>query len=142
MTNRWTACWCWMWAAAVSRRIPSDHSCCALSGVHPSSWHQIAVLDEGGERGVSEALGKAPAGVVLLAEGWALSPPRMKALHERIRARAGRETPMQYLVANVGAGNTPVPPSREELREWERFVDALADPHAEVHAYADAQAAE
>lgn len=110
--------------------------------VHPSSWHQVAVLDEGSERGVSEALGKAPAGVVLLAEGWALSPPRMKALHERIRARAGRETPMQYLVANVGAGNTPVPPSREELREWERFVDALADPHAEVHAYADAQAGE
>lgn len=110
--------------------------------VHPSSWHQVAVLDPGGERGVSEALGKAPAGVVLLAEGWALSPPRMKALHDRIRDRAGRETPMKYLVVNVGAGKGPVSPSREELLEWERFVDALADPHAEVHAYADAQAGE
>lgn len=110
--------------------------------VHPSSWHQIAVLDEGGERGVSEALGKAPAGVVLLAEGWALSPPRMRALHERIRGRAGRKTPMKYLVANVGAGGEPFPPPREELLEWERFVDALADPHAEVHAYSEVQAGE
>lgn len=110
--------------------------------VHPSSWHQVAVLDAGSERGVTEALGKAPAGVVLLAEGWALSPPRMKALHERIRDRAGRETPMMYLVANIGAGKGPVSPSPEELLEWERFVDALADPHAEVHAYAGAQAGE
>lgn len=107
--------------------------------VHASSWHQTAVLDAAGESEVSAALGKAPAGVILLAEGWALSPARMKALHERVRSRCGRETPLNYLVANVGADGAALPPTAEELREWERFVDALADPHAEVYGYTPAQ---
>lgn len=103
--------------------------------VHPSSWHRTAVLDAGCEDEVSSALGKAPAGVVLLAEGWALSPARMRLLHDRVRKLAGRETPMKYLVLNVGPDGGPSAPAADEVREWERFVDSLADPLSEVHAY-------
>lgn len=103
--------------------------------VHASSWHRIAVLDAGSEEEVSSALGKAPAGVLLLAEGWALSPARMRSLHERIREQAGRDAPLMYLVLNAGPDGIPLAPAAEELREWERFVDSLADPHCEVYGY-------
>ena len=53
--------------------------------VHVSAWHSVAVLDSGAEAEASRALAKAPAGVVLLAEGWALSPARMSALLAKIR---------------------------------------------------------
>lgn len=109
--------------------------------VHPSSWHRTAVLDEGAERELSSALAKAPAGVVLLAEGWALSPPRMKHLHERIRHLAGGETALKYLVLNVGPDGSPAAPGAEELQEWERFVDSLGDPRAEVYGYRTPQGA-
>jgi hypothetical protein len=100
--------------------------------VHPAMWYSVAVLDPGGEADAFRALAKAPAGVVLLAEGWALSPPRMRVLHARIRANVGAETAVQFLIANVGPANTPVAPSDVERLEWERFVDALRDPQAEV----------
>lgn len=104
--------------------------------VHPAAWHSTAVLDPGAERQAAEALALAPAGVVLLAEGWALSPPRMKALHSQIRNFAGADAPVKFLIAGEAAGH-PVPPSREELLEWERFVDSLRDPNAEVYGYSD-----
>ena len=100
--------------------------------VHPGAWHPVAVLDPGAEDAVARALAKAPAGVVLLAEGWSLSPARMGSLLARVRASAGLETPVRFLVANAGAGHRPVSPSPDERREWERFVDSLRDPQAEV----------
>lgn len=109
--------------------------------VHASAWHSVAVLDPGKEGEASRALAKAPAGVVLLAEGWALSPARMSALHARVRSGAGRETPVKFLVANAGSDHTPVSPSSEERREWERFVDSLRDPEAEVFFYETPQPA-
>jgi hypothetical protein len=100
--------------------------------VHPVAWHPVAVMDPGAEAEAAAALKKAPAGVVLLAEGWSLSPARMSALHARIRAEAGARVPLRFLVANASAGKQPVPPTAEESREWERFVDSLRDPEAEV----------
>ncbi len=100
--------------------------------VHPAAWHPVAVMDAGAESGASGALALAPAGVVLLAEGWALSPPRMSALHARIRKAAGSAVPVKFLIANE-AGDVPVPVSDEERGQWERFVDSLRDPHAEVY---------
>ena len=109
--------------------------------VHPAAWHSIAVLDDGAEKEASLALAKAPAGVVLLAEGWSLSPPRMFALHAKIRSSAGADVPVKFLVANVDGERRPMPPTAEERREWERFVDSLRDPAAEVFVFENAEAA-
>ena len=110
--------------------------------VHPTAWHSVAVLDPGAEEDAARALANAPAGVVLLAEGWALSPARMTALHAKIRASAAAGTPVKFLVANAGPDHSPVAPSPDECREWERFVDSLRDPEAEVFFYENAQVGE
>lgn len=107
--------------------------------VHPAAWHPVAVLDPGAEQDAAKALALAPAGVVLLAEGWALSPPRMKTLHAQIRAVAGAEVPVKFLVVNE-AGDVPVAPSADEKVQWEKFVDSLRDPNAEVFCYGEAVA--
>jgi hypothetical protein len=100
--------------------------------VHPAAWQSTAVLDPGAEQEAARALAKAPAGVVLLAEGWSLSPPRMISLHGRIRSCAGPEAPVKFLVANVGADRSPAAVTADEQREWLRFVDSLRDPAVEV----------
>lgn len=109
--------------------------------VHAVAWHSVAVLDPGEEAEAARALAKAPAGVVLLAEGWALSPARMSALHARIRTSAGPETPVKFLVANAAPDHSPVAPSAAERHEWARFVDSLRDPEAEVFFYENPQPA-
>ena len=53
----------------------------------------------------------------------------------RVRAVAGPEVAVKFLVANVGPAQLPEPPTAEERREWERFVDALRDPAAEVFCF-------
>lgn len=103
--------------------------------VHPAAWQPVAVLDAQAEEEAARLLAKAPAGIVLLSEGWSLSPPRMLDLHAKVRASAGRDVPVKFLVANVGADRHPVAASEEERREWSRFVDSLRDPAAEVFFY-------
>ena len=56
----------------------------------------------------------------------------MSALHARIRTHAGPETPVKFLIANSGKDHQPTPPTADERREWERFVDSLRDSEAEV----------
>ena len=108
--------------------------------VHPAAWLPVAVLDSGAEEQAARALAKAPAGIVLLAEGWSLSPARMCALHAKVRSSAGMETPVKFLVANVGGNLQPATPTADERREWTRFVDSLRDPAAEVFFYEIPQA--
>lgn len=103
--------------------------------VHPAAWASTAVLDEAAEAEASKALAAAPAGVVLLAEGWSLAPARMKALHTKIRATAGPDKPVKFLIANASADHLPVPANAEERHEWANFVDSLRDPEAEVFFY-------
>jgi hypothetical protein len=103
--------------------------------VNPTAWLPVAVMDEGAEAEARRAIEKAPAGVVLLAEAWALSPPRMAALHSTIRRRCGADLPVRFLVANVAVDGQPQPPTAEEIEQWERFVDGLRDPAAEVHSF-------
>jgi len=107
--------------------------------VHPVGWHSVAVLDPGAEAEAARALANAPAGVVLLAEGWALSPARMHGLLAKIRASSGPDTPVKFLVANTSPDQTPAAPNPDERHEWERFVDSLRDPEAEVFFYEDLQ---
>jgi hypothetical protein len=103
--------------------------------VHPAGWHPVSVLDAGAEQVAAAALAKAPAGVVFLSEGWALSPARMSALHAKVRKAAGPGVPLRFLVVNSGPDGQPLPPDEEEKREWERFTDSLGDPDLEVMGY-------
>ena len=105
--------------------------------VNPAVWQSVAVLDPDAEQEAFRGLAKAPAGVVLLAEGWALSPARMRVLQAKVRTHAGPDIPIKFLIANSGPDHTPLAPSADECREWERFVDSLRDPAAEVFFYQD-----
>lgn len=103
--------------------------------VHPAGWHPVSVLDAGAEEVAAAAIAKAPAGVVFLSEGWALSPARMTALHAKVRKSAGPGVPLRFLVVNAGPDGRPMPPSAGEIREWERFTDSLGDPDLEAIGY-------
>lgn len=107
--------------------------------VHPVAWHSVAVLDVEAENEAALALQAAPAGVVLLAEAWSLSPPRMSALHAKIRASIGSEIPVKFVIVNVDVAQQPIPPTAAERHEWERFVDSLRDPAAEIFSFEDFQ---
>ncbi len=100
--------------------------------VNPGEWHEVGVWDARGESAAAESIRKAPAGVVLLAEGWALSPPRMAALHKQIRSFAKRETPIYFLVVNVGSDGKLAAVKGEEKTVWKDFADGLGDAALEV----------
>jgi hypothetical protein len=95
--------------------------------VNPGEWFEVGVWDGKGEAAVAESIRDAPAGVVLLGEGWALSPPRMAALHKQIRSLAKRETPVYFLVVNVGSDGKLAEVKAEEKTVWNDFADSLAD---------------
>ncbi|MCU0795703.1 MAG: DUF2868 domain-containing protein [Akkermansiaceae bacterium] len=83
--------------------------------MNPSGWESMGVMDEGREERAREALAKAPAGIVLVAEAWALAPRQMeKALADVARRGQGRR------LALVVTGQA----TAEQKREWEKFVDA------------------
>ena len=102
--------------------------------VNPGQWHEVGVWDGKGEEDAAKSIRNAPAGVVLLAEGWALSPARMKALHSQIRSIAGSDTMIHFLVANAADGKAGEVKD-EEKGIWMDFVDGLADSAAETFFY-------
>ncbi|MBG7606883.1 MAG: DUF2868 domain-containing protein [Verrucomicrobia bacterium] len=103
--------------------------------VNPGEWYEVGVWDEKGEEAAVKSLRNAPAGVVFLAEGWALLPPRMKALHSQVRSIAGSETCVYFLVVNSGGAGEPLEVKDEEKTIWKDFVDGLADASAEIFFY-------
>lgn len=103
--------------------------------VNPGEWLEVGVWDVQGEKEALESFRNAPGGVVFLAEGWALSPPRMKALHAQVRSLAGAETMIYFLVANAGSEGKPKKVKDEEKEIWRDFVDKLADASAEIFFY-------
>lgn len=105
--------------------------------VNPGEWHEVGVWDEKGEEDAQRSIRNAPAGVVLLAEGWSLSPPRMKALHAQVRRLAGANVVVHFLVANTGGSGEPAAVKDEEKVIWRDFVDGLADAGAEVYFYGE-----
>lgn len=108
--------------------------------VNPGEWYEVGVWDEKGEVAATESIRSAPAGVVLLAEGWALSPPRMEALHAQVRNITGDETAIYFLVVNAGNGGLPAGVKEEEKEIWRDFVDGLADASAETFFYEEEEA--
>ncbi len=99
--------------------------------VNPEKTYGVGVLDAQEEREAWEAIQKAPRGVVMLVEGWNLSPKEMKSLWERIRLEAGREIALRVLV--VGDGATA--PDEEEFARWQVFIDGLRDARLECVAF-------
>ncbi len=104
--------------------------------VNPLRTHRVAVLDENEEAHAECALAAGPAGVVLLAEAWALSPRQVAALHKRLRAALGAATPMIWVIFAL-AGGQPQAPAPAELQRWTRQIDSLGDLATEVTAYVD-----
>lgn len=89
--------------------------------LNPTAWESLGVLDAEREESARSALAKAPAGIVLAAEGWSLAPRQMERALQEVAQRAG-ERRVIVLVANPGAdGLKEATP--EEREQWERFLD-------------------
>jgi len=95
--------------------------------VNPEKSYAVGVLDAAEEREAWEAMRSAPCGVVMLVEGWSLSPKQMTALIERIRREAGGEAVLRVLVMGDGLRA----PDDGDFKAWLGFVDGLRDPRLE-----------
>lgn len=102
--------------------------------VNPLVTLPVAILDAEREAQAEQALAAGPAGVVLLVEGWTLSPRQVEKLHAQLRARLGHATTMIWLVFALASGQ-PVAPAEGDLQRWTQQIDSLRDPATEVAAY-------
>jgi hypothetical protein len=102
--------------------------------LNPVAWETLAVLDAGREAAARAALGKAPAGIVLLAEGWSLAPRQIEETLKRVSAAAeGRRTAI--VVADFDRDGRPRPPKAEERAAWEAFFDGQKGLDVELSLY-------
>jgi len=102
--------------------------------LNPVAWETLAVLDAGREAAARDALEKAPAGVVLLAEGWSLAPRQIEDTLKRVAAAAeGRRTAI--VVADFDRDGRPRPPKAEERAAWEAFFDGQKGLDVELSLY-------
>jgi hypothetical protein len=99
--------------------------------VNPERSFAVGILDASEEREAWQAMKAAPCGVVLLVEGWDLSPKQISALILRIRREAGAETVLRILVMGDGVEA----PGGEDFMAWQGFVDGLRDPKLECVAF-------
>lgn len=107
--------------------------------LNPTAWESLGVLDEGREAAARAALDKAPAGVVLLAEGWSLAPRQMEAALLDVGSRAG-DRRMVLLVGNPAADGKLRVVTEVEREQWERFVDARKGDQVELVFYQEDEA--
>ena len=99
--------------------------------VNPEKSFSVGILNASEEREAWEAMRAAPCGVILLVEGWSLSPKQMTALVERIRREAGEETVLRVLVMGDGVS----PPEEGDFAGWQEFIDGLRDARLECIAF-------
>lgn len=89
--------------------------------MNPTAWESLDVLDSSRDETAREALAKAPAGIVLFAEGWSLAPRQMEQALKEVRAVA-EDRPCVLVVGNCKDGvMEEVPP--DEREQWQSFVD-------------------
>ena len=103
--------------------------------VNPEGRYQLGVLSETQEEEAWNAMRKAPCGVVILAEGWNLSPKQFTEIWERMRAAAGDDMVIRVVIIGDGDRAEPSAPSADELSNWENFIDGLRDPLMECLSY-------
>ncbi len=99
--------------------------------VNPEKSYSVGTLDAAEEREAWAAMRNAPCGVVMLVEGWSLSPKQITALVAKLRREAGEDTVLRILVMGDGVAA----PDDVEFKEWEKFTDGLRDPKLECIAY-------
>ncbi|MFC7338958.1 DUF2868 domain-containing protein [Haloferula chungangensis] len=107
--------------------------------MNPTGWERLGVLDEDHEEAAREALKKASAGIVLLAEGWSLAPRSVGKALDEITTKAG-ERRVVLLVGNPTpeGGMKPVEP--EQRIQWETFMDARKGSEVELVFYEEVRA--
>jgi hypothetical protein len=103
--------------------------------VNPEARFAVDVIDEAEEQAAWLAMRAAPCGIIILVEGWNLSPKQFTALWKRIRREAGDEAVIRVLVLGERAGGHPARPPEAELNEWQTFIDSLRDSLMECLAY-------
>jgi hypothetical protein len=101
--------------------------------MNPTAWESLGVLDADREDAARQALDKAPAGIVLFAEGWSLAPRQIARALDEIAARAG-ERRRVLLVGNPAEGRLD-PVTATERSQWEGFVDGRRDDAVELIFY-------
>ncbi|BCX47369.1 DUF2868 domain-containing protein [Haloferula helveola] len=101
--------------------------------MNPTAWESLGVLDEGREEAAREALAKAPAGIVLFAEGWSLAPRQMERALDEVKAKAG-ERRQVLLVGNPSESGVEAV-TADERGQWERFVDGRKGEELELVFY-------
>ncbi len=94
--------------------------------MNPTGWESLGVLDEDREESARAALAKAPAGVVLFAEGWSLAPRQIERALAEVAAMAGE----RRRVLLVGG-----PVNDDERAQWERFIDERGGGELELVFY-------
>lgn len=99
--------------------------------VNPEEMFKVGVLNQKQEQEAWEAMRAAPCGVVILVEGWNLSPKEMNNLFARIRREAGESTVLRVLVMGDGVEA----PASHDFQNWSGFIDGLHDPSLECVAY-------
>ncbi|MGJ8695064.1 MAG: DUF2868 domain-containing protein [Verrucomicrobiaceae bacterium] len=103
--------------------------------VNPEARYSVDVLDQEEEREAWEAMREAPCGVVILVEGWNLSPKQFTGLWKRMRHEAGNEMVIRVLVLGKVSKEGVAAPPKEEVEAWTKVVDEVGDPLMECLPY-------
>ena len=90
--------------------------------MNPTGWESLGVLDAGREDAARRALARAPAGIVLFAEGWSLAPRQMENALREVMSRAGER---RVVVLVDGADD-------DQRTAWGRFMDERSGDGVEL----------
>lgn len=102
--------------------------------LNPTGWEALGVLNASQEAAARAALRRAPGGVVVLTEGWALAPRQMEQTLRDVR-HAAMDRRVVVLVGNRQPDGRLQPPTPDERAAWERFGDHLADTGVDLVFY-------
>jgi hypothetical protein len=99
--------------------------------VNPVAWERVGVLDADQNEAAHVQLRQAKAAIVLLAEGWALSPRQIVSLLRRAGELRDQRR-LILLVGNVGPDGSMLEVNPKERETWEHFVDGLEGTELEL----------
>lgn len=102
--------------------------------VNPTAWETTGVLDPEREAAARNALTDAPAAIVLLVEGWALSPRQVESLLAKVSGLK-EDRRVILLIGNAEPNGAMRPAEEDERANWKRFVDGLAGSEVELVFY-------